>query len=165
MSTDTPSESITELLSYSQADEEGVIVKVSRQAIHEVVAENARLREELELIRAALTGDDYASLPSDLPTVRMAHTVRADHDKFRNQVRDTCHRAEQAEARALAAEKDAGRYRWLRDNKSYVAVDQHYRELPKAERTGWTIRLVTGNDANFDTAIDSALKASAQEGQ
>ena len=67
-------------------------------------SENARLREELELIRAALTGDDYASLPSDLPTVRMAHTIRADHDKFRNQVRDTCHRAEQAEARALAAE-------------------------------------------------------------
>ena len=57
---------------------------------------------EIAQIRDALTGDDYASLPSDFPTVRMAHTIRADHDKFRNQVRDTCRRAETAEA-ALAA--------------------------------------------------------------
>lgn len=71
-------------------------------------SENASLREELELIRAALTGDDYASLPSDLPTVRMAHTVRADHDKFRNQVRDTCHRAEQAEKELAEAKRDTG---------------------------------------------------------
>ncbi len=73
---------------------------------HCMTKENARLREELELIRAALTGDDYASLPSDLPTVRMAHTVRADHDKFRNQVRDTCHRAEQAEKELAEAKRD-----------------------------------------------------------
>lgn len=53
---------------------------------------------EIAQIRDALTGDDYTSLPSDLPTVRMAHTIRADHDKFRNQVRDTCQRAEIAEA-------------------------------------------------------------------
>lgn len=61
---------------------------------------------EIAQIRDALTGDDYASLPSDRPTVRMAHTIRADHDKFRNQVRDTCRRAETAEA-ALAAIKAA----------------------------------------------------------
>lgn len=202
MSTDTPSESITELLSYSQADEEGVIVKVSRQAIHEVVAENARLREELELIRAALTGDDYASLPSDLPTVRMAHTIRADHDKFRNQVRDTCHRAEQAEARALeyktehaallgtsqwqeteiadlrddvkrlmqtvseceeralANEKDAGRYRWLRSNESVYSEDM---------KAPWPVVWADPEHLNngtcpclyeeLDSAIDAAMGA------
>lgn len=72
----------------------------------ELQAANARLREELELIRAALTGDDYASLPSDLPTVRMAHTIRADHDKFRNQVRDTCHRAEQTEKELAEAKRE-----------------------------------------------------------
>ena len=38
-------------------------------------------RRELAEIRDALAGTDYASLPSDFPTVRMAHTIRADHDK------------------------------------------------------------------------------------
>jgi len=63
---------------------------------------------EIAQIRDALTGDDYASLPSDLPTVRMAHTIRADHDKFRNQVRDTCQRAERLETElaALKVERD-----------------------------------------------------------
>lgn len=84
----------------------------------ELQAANARLREELELIRAALTGDDYASLPSDLPTVRMAHTIRADHDKFRNQVRDTCHRAEQTEKELAEAkrEREFDNAAWARDN-------------------------------------------------
>lgn len=59
-----------------------------------------RAQEELASIRDALAGQDYASLPSDFPTVRMAHTIRADHDKFMQQVRDTCKRAEKAEALA-----------------------------------------------------------------
>ena len=57
-----------------------------------------QLERELAEIRDALAGTDYASLPSDFPTVRMAHTIRADHDKFLQQVRDTCVRAEKAEA-------------------------------------------------------------------
>lgn len=60
-------------------------------------------RRELAEIRDALAGADYASLPSDFPTARMAHTIRADHDKFRQQVKDTCARAEKAEAELAAA--------------------------------------------------------------
>lgn len=59
--------------------------------------EAAELRAQLAEVKEALAGDDYASLPSDYPLVRMAHTIRADHDKFRNQVIDTCKRAETAE--------------------------------------------------------------------
>jgi len=74
MSTDTPSESITALLAYSQADEEGIIVTVSRQAIHEVVRENARLREEVEMLNvrhaasmlhAQTHADEYNALRED----------------------------------------------------------------------------------------------------
>ena len=65
-----------------------------------------------------------------------------------------------AVARAEAAEADAGRYRWLRDNKAYVAVQPHYKELPITARTGWTIRLVSGDDDNMDAAIDAALQES-----
>ena len=68
----------------------------------------AELERELAEIRAALAGTDYASLPSDFPTVRMAHTIRADHDKFLQQVRDTCVRAEKAEtmSKSTAAETE-----------------------------------------------------------
>ena len=65
-----------------------------------------------------------------------------------------------AETRRLLAEasKDAERYRWLRDTKAYVAVDRHHLQLPKNQRTGWTIRLVSGNDESMDAAIDAAIK-------
>jgi len=41
------------LLNYSQADEDGVMVLVSRQAIHEVSAEITRLRARLAEVEAA----------------------------------------------------------------------------------------------------------------
>ena len=68
-----------------------------------------KAERELAEIRDALAGTDYASLPSDFPTVRMAHTIRADHDKFLQQVRDTCGRAEKAEAmsKGTAAETES----------------------------------------------------------
>lgn len=72
--------------------------------------EIAELRAQLAEVKEALAGDDYASLPSDYPLVRMAHTIRADHDKFRNQVIDTCKRAETAERQRDEALKDAERY-------------------------------------------------------
>lgn len=59
--------------------------------------------EQLAAVRDALTGNDYASLPSDYSVVRMAHTIRADHDKFRDQVINTCKRAESADQRAAEA--------------------------------------------------------------
>ena len=67
-----------------------------------------KAERELAEIRDALAGTDYASLPSDFPTVRMAHTIRADHDKFLQQVRDTCVRAEKAEtmSKSTAAETE-----------------------------------------------------------
>lgn len=68
--------------------------------------------------------------------------------------------AEQAEARALANEKDAGRYRWLRGGNS--GLPQNW-ALPWGDALDAAIDAAIG--ANFDTAIDSALKASAQEGQ
>jgi len=114
MSTDTPSlyeQQAVELKTMALQDMSQRAKNAMNAAaddVRELERENARLREELELIRAALTGDDYASLPSDLPTVRMAHTIRADHDKFRNQVRDTCHRAEQAEKELAEAKRDTG---------------------------------------------------------
>lgn len=55
--------------------------------------------------------------------------------------------------------RDAARYRWMRDHKAYVAVQPHYKDLPIAERTGWTIRLITGNDESMDAAIDAALSS------
>jgi hypothetical protein len=58
----------------------------------------ADLRAELSVIRATLTGSDADSLPNDYTTVRMAATIRAERDKFMWQVRDTCARAEKAEA-------------------------------------------------------------------
>ena len=61
------------------------------------IKNEAELRAQQAEVKEALAGDDYASLPSDYPLVRMAHTIRADHDKFRNQVIDTCKRAETAE--------------------------------------------------------------------
>lgn len=67
------------------------------------------LRNEKEQIREALAGSDFASLPSDLPTVRMAHDVRAERDKFMWQVRDTCQRAEKAEGEVLALRQDKAR--------------------------------------------------------
>lgn len=76
-------------------------------------ADIAELRAQLAEVKEALAGDDYASLPSDYPLVRMAHTIRADHDKFRNQVIDTCTRAETAERQRDEALKDAERYRWV----------------------------------------------------
>jgi hypothetical protein len=77
--------------------------------ISQNLAEIAELRAQLAEVKEALAGDDCASLPSDYPLVRMAHTIRADHDKFRNQVIDTCKRAEKAERQrdeALAAAFD-----------------------------------------------------------
>jgi len=108
MSTDTPRTDTARISAWGEGGIEGSLgfSAIPVDFARELERENARLREELELIRAALTGDDYASLPSDLPTVRMAHTVRADHDKFRNQVRDTCHRAEQAEKELAEAKRE-----------------------------------------------------------
>lgn len=70
-----------------------------------------QLERELAAIREALTGEDYASLPSDIPTVRMAHEIRSDRDKFLQQVRDTCSRAEKAERELSAAKAEAERLR------------------------------------------------------
>lgn len=64
-----------------------------------------QLERERAEVRAALAGEDFASLPSDFTTVRMAHTIRSERDKFLWQVRDTCARAEKAES----ARKDAPR--------------------------------------------------------
>lgn len=66
---------------------------------------------------------------------------------------------ERAEAERDAALKDAGRYRWLRETQAYVAVRPQHIQLPLVDRTGWTIRLVSGNDENFDAAIDAAIAA------
>lgn len=55
--------------------------------------------------------------------------------------------------------KDAARYLWLRNRKAYVAVHPHHRDLPKEQRTGWTIRMVSGNDESFDAAVDAAMWA------
>lgn len=71
------------------------------------------VRAQLAEVKEALAGDDYASLPSDYPLVRMAHTIRADHDKFRNQVIDTCTRAETAERQRDEARKGEERYQWV----------------------------------------------------
>jgi hypothetical protein len=57
--------------------------------------------------------------------------------------------------------KDAERYRFLRDRLAYVAVQPHYQDLPKERRTGWTIRLVCGNDGDMDAAVDSAIRSAA----
>jgi hypothetical protein len=55
--------------------------------------------------------------------------------------------------------KDAARYLWLRNTKAYVAVHPHHKDLPKDQRTGWTIRMVSGNDESFAAAVDAAMEA------
>lgn len=108
-------------------------------------------QEELASIRDALAGQDYASLPSDFPTVRMAHTIRADHDKFMQQVRDTCKRAEKAEALAEQNRKDAERYRWLRT---------HFRFANDSVREIWfdpNIDLAGAYGAHEPDELDAAI--------
>lgn len=73
----------------------------------------AELVEQLNAIRAVLAGPDYASLPNDYLTLKMAEERMAERDKFRWQVIDTCARAEKAE-KALEF------YAW---NGAYVASD------------------------------------------
>lgn len=58
-------------------------------------------------------------------------------------------------AKVLA--RDAARYRWLRDNKAYVGVQPRHANYPIGKRTGWTTRLIHGNDKNMDAAIDSEM--------
>lgn len=53
--------------------------------------------------------------------------------------------------------RDAARYRWLRDKQAYVAIHPHHQDLPKDQRTGWTIRLVNGRNDSFAAAIDAAI--------
>lgn len=50
------------LLDYSQLDEDGVMVAASRQAIHEVVDDNKRLRAALEKVDAGLFDKDRTEL-------------------------------------------------------------------------------------------------------
>ena len=63
-----------------------------------------------------------------------------------------------AEAEREALRKDAERLGYVR-KMAYVAVQPHYQELPKHQRTGWTIRLICGNDDSFNAAIDAAISA------
>lgn len=72
-------------------------------------------------------------------------------------------RAEKAEAELERVRNDAERYQWLRDSMAYVAIQPHYSDLPKSQRTGWTIRLVTGNDNSMDAAIDAAIEREKKE--
>lgn len=58
----------------------------------------------------------------------------------------------------LALARDGVRYRWLRDRRAYVAIAPHSEHVPRNQRTGWTTRLITGNDENMDAAIDAAMK-------
>lgn len=74
---------------------------------------------------------------------------------LRNEIGPLLDRVERLEA-------DARRYQYLKEKQAYVAIDPHYRELPFHERTGWTIRLVTGDDSSLDNAIDAALRGKGE---
>lgn len=204
MSTDTPSESITALLAYSQADEEGIIVTVSRQAIHEVVRENARLREEVEMLNvrhaaamlhAQTHADEYNALREDekglLQDIQrlteeafkrdeelagshragelLAGAVTSIREELADanrkigelvQARDLAvrmatqrtERAEQAEARALAAEKDAGRLRWLLEDHEHPAT----RELRNSLLNRMQVMSYSAACTDIDAAIAGA---------
>lgn len=91
---------------YAEIQRAQKIINKMRAKSEDMERENAELRAQLAEVKEALAGDDYASLPSDYPLVRMAHTIRADHDKFRNQVIDTCKRAETAERQRDEARKE-----------------------------------------------------------
>ena len=106
-----------------------------------------RVTAELAAIREALAGADYASLPNDFPTVRMAHTIRHERDKFMDQVRHTCTRAEKAEA-----EREALRMRML-----------GFRDIVLNERGALAENGMTNDQINdvlseFDAAIDAAAE-------
>lgn len=62
------------LLTYQQADENGVMVLASRQAIHEVADQVASLRHALEMVWDANQSDPH------IPSVALA-TIRAALDK------------------------------------------------------------------------------------
>lgn len=61
------------------------------------------LEAEREEARNFLAGTDIASLPNDMPLVKIAYKLMEDRYKFMWQVRDTCARAEKAEAERDAA--------------------------------------------------------------
>jgi chromosome segregation ATPase len=75
----------------------------ARLAVEQATAD---LRAELADIRAELAGGDAAALPNDYTTTQMARTIRTERDKFMWQVRDTCTRAEKAEAERDEAIRD-----------------------------------------------------------
>jgi len=213
MSTDTPSESITALLAYSQADEEGIIVTVSRQAIHEVVRENARLREEVEMLNvrhaaamlhAQTHADEYNALREDekgllqdiqrlteeafkrdeelAEAKRKSVGVERDNNNLAKDLlgvrqlyssaqqmlleaedRSIQHfgaaiqektKREQAEARALANEKDAWRYRFLRSESTTSAQIQVMND--ETQPPYFTLKSGEELDAAIDAAIAGA---------
>ena len=88
-------------------------------------AELAAMTAELATIRDALAGIDVESLPRDLSIAGMAANIRDERNKFLWQVRDTCARAEKAEAERDEARAELARLTTLRpasehDDKSWV---------------------------------------------
>lgn len=81
--------------------------------------------------------------------------IERDFNSLRNAIGPLLDRVDRLEA-------DARRYQYLKEKQAYVAIDPHYRELPFHERTGWTIRLVTGDDSSLDNAIDAALRGKGE---
>lgn len=172
MSTDTPSESITALLAYSQADEEGIIVTVSRQAIHEVVRENARLREDekgllqdiARLTEEAFKRDEELAEAKRAAIDYMEKWHKAIHQRDAAQVTANLlqhaqaaidaerKRAEKAEARALANEKDAGRLRWLLEDHEHPAT----RELRNSLLNRMQVMSYSAACTDIDAAIAGA---------
>jgi len=82
-------------------------MELASNMLHALVEERDRLLADIEMARTILAGPDIGSLPNDWTLPRIAEARWDDWHTMRDQVRDTCARAEAAEAerdRLLAEE-------------------------------------------------------------
>lgn len=88
---------IDALLSYQQADEDGVMVLTSRQAIHEVVDQVESFRHILEMVWDANQSDPHIPEPA-LAAIRAALDGTGPSEPYENSKENLAHQAAKEQA-------------------------------------------------------------------
>ena len=88
MTDDRTEAALHALMSYQQADEDGVMVLVSRQAIHEVAEDHQRLTAENERLKGEIE-ERIAKFENELDAEwRRADTAEAERDRLREALKN-----------------------------------------------------------------------------
>lgn len=118
-----------------------------------IAAHIERIERERDEARTILAHTDIGSLPDDWTLKQVAEARIDDLMKLRDQVRDTCARAEKAEAENARLRPNAERYEWLKAHAE--DYDGHVTFPDVRYRNG----LQDGFEAKtVDAAIDAARK-------